>query len=319
MSPTSAQQQDAATTRPDQQGIAVALRIAARRFLPFLFIFGFPGLGVAAVVGGSKVGLLAVYLGVEGTILLAERFIPFVKQPPSLGWRKRRTDLIYLVSSPVVFFIIQEAILPAMQNTRSFFLGDGHLWFTFLPLPVQIAITLVGVDFTYYWAHRLSHAKNIFWRSHRVHHSAEGIDWLMNWRVHWLNELMHLAARFIPLVLLGVPVQVVAITMVIVNAHSMFPHANADVDSGPLNLLFNTAELHRWHHLREIRLAQSNFCATTVIWDHVFGTYRPPAITPDALFGVPADELEQVPESWSRQLLAPLRRDRPLNVEAGAS
>jgi sterol desaturase/sphingolipid hydroxylase (fatty acid hydroxylase superfamily) len=269
-------------------------------------------------VGGSSVGLLTVYFAVEATILVAERFIPFAAvPPPSRGWRKRKTDLIYLVTSPIVFFLIQEAILPAMQNTRSFFLGDGNLWVSFLPMPVQVAITLVGVDFTYYWAHRLSHANNIFWRSHRIHHSAEGIDWLMNWRVHWLNELMHLAARFIPLVLLGVPPQVVAITMVIVNAHSMFPHANADVCSGRvLNALFNTAELHRWHHLQDIKLAQSNFCATTVIWDHVFGTYRPPVITPDALFGVPESERQQVPESWSRQLLSPLRRDKAVHTEA---
>jgi len=288
-----------------------------RRLLPYMFIFVLPGLGVTAVVHGSRVAVLGVYVAVEATILLAERIIPFQLVPGYSELRNRKTDLLYLFTSPLMFFAMQVGVLPGMQAARHAILGEWHLWFTFLPLPVQVAATLVLQELAYYWAHRISHRDNIFWRAHRIHHSAEGIDWLMNWRIHWLNETMHLAARFLPLVLLGVPPQVVAITMVIVNTHSMYPHANADVDAGRiLNRVINTPELHRWHHLQDIQLAQSNFCGTTVVWDHVFGTYRPPAITAETPFGVPSAELAQVPHSWSRQLVSPLHKYvRPASQE----
>jgi sterol desaturase/sphingolipid hydroxylase (fatty acid hydroxylase superfamily) len=296
---------DAHSGHTDNRAVATV----ARYGLPYIFLFVLPGLGVAAALHGPKLAVLGVYVSVEAFILLAERLIPFQFVPGYGEARNRKADLLYLVTSPIMFFGIQVGVLPGLEAARHLLIGNGHLWVTSAPFPVQVVLTLVLQELAYYGAHRFSHRDNIFWRAHRIHHSAEGIDWLMNWRIHWLNELMHLVARFVPLVLLGVPPQVVAVTMVIVNTHSMFPHTNADIRAGRvINLVFNTPELHRWHHLRDISLAQTNFCGTTVIWDHVFRTYRAPAITNDTPFGVPPNEMAEVPDAWARQLGSVFRR-----------
>jgi sterol desaturase/sphingolipid hydroxylase (fatty acid hydroxylase superfamily) len=125
------------------------------------------------------------------------------------------------------------------------------------------------------------------------------------------------SARIVPFVVLGVPPHVIAIVTVIVKVHSMFPHINTDVDSGPvLPRLIVTPETHRWHHLVDINRV-GNYAATTVVWDHVFRTYRSPGLTPDTLFGIPASDGERVPEGWLQQLLAPWRN--PKAVDAAAS
>jgi hypothetical protein len=130
---------------------------------------------------------------------------------------------------------------PLLDAVRAWLLWDLALWPASLPTAMQVAIALLSVDIAYYWAHRISHHNPFLWQSHRIHHSPESIDWLMGWRVEWLNESIALTARYIPIVLLGVPAHVSALAVVIVNAHAMFPHANIDVRSGvaaPVQLIY---------------------------------------------------------------------------------
>jgi acetyl esterase/lipase/sterol desaturase/sphingolipid hydroxylase (fatty acid hydroxylase superfamily) len=281
------------------------IREFVRRAMPYLFALAFPGLGVAAVVGGSAPFLYAVYFGVAVTALLAEQFIPWV--PVSRRWRGRKTDVLYLVTSPLLAVVIQPVLL-GLHSVRVSLLGDQALWVTFLPLPAQVALAFVAFEFVDYWTHRISHRNNVLWRSHRIHESPERLDWLMGWRIHWLTEIVYVAARLVPFVLLGVPPQVIAIVVVIKNVLSMFVHLNADVDSGRLlNLIIVTPDLHRRHHLQRTRLRTVNLGSATVLWDHIFGTYRRPGLTPDTVFGIPSSERERIPDSWSEQLLSPWR------------
>lgn len=37
-------------------------------------------------------------------------------------------------------------------------------------------------------------------------------------------------------------------------------------------ILFSMAELHRWHHARDIRIANGNYGSTLIVWDVLFGT-----------------------------------------------
>ncbi|GAA1027868.1 MULTISPECIES: sterol desaturase family protein [Amycolatopsis] len=282
-------------------------RTLLRYGLPYLFVLVFPAFGVLAVAGGSSVGVYAVYAAVAGTGLIAERLIPFVSVPRVRYRSQLWTDVLYLVTSPALYYGIQLLLLPGMQHVRDLLLGHWRIWPAAWPVALQVVLALLVVEFGYYWIHRLNHGDNIFWRSHRVHHSPENLDWLMGWRLHWLDEIMHhVAARSVPLILLGVPAPVVAVVMVVISTHSMFPHLNADVVSGRLfNLLVDTPELHRWHHLKDPKLAQVNFGGTIAVWDLVFGTYQRPGVTPDVLLGIPARH--QLPESWTSQILAPWR------------
>ncbi|GAA1027870.1 MULTISPECIES: sterol desaturase family protein [Amycolatopsis] len=282
---------------------------AVRRALPYLFLGVYPTLGVIATLHGSWFGILAIYGVVEISAILAERFLPFVRPAAHNRWRNRVTDIIYLVTSPLLLLALQQTVVPWMGNLRHSLLGDTAYWATGLPTAVQVALVLIGMEFTYYWAHRLSHSNNIFWRSHRIHHSPDNVDWLMGWRIHWLNEALHLVARFVPVILLGVPTPVVALALVIVNVHSMFPHINADVHSARLlTKVVNTPEMHRWHHVVD-PAAAGNYASTFMLWDQVFGTYRSPILPPTTEFGIEPEELKNVPPSWSQQILSPLRKN----------
>jgi sterol desaturase/sphingolipid hydroxylase (fatty acid hydroxylase superfamily) len=54
-------------------------------------------------------------------------------------------------------------------------------------------------------------------------------------------------------------------------------HCNVDVDSGPLNWVFSTPDLHRWHHSTVYAEGDTNYGAITSVWDQVFGTHFEPA------------------------------------------
>lgn len=278
-----------------------------RRIVPYLFVVVYPSLGVLAVVANAHLGILAVYAAATGTALLAQRLIPFIPVAEYSRWRRRLTDLTYLVTSVPLFYLLQTALVPLVTHLRDTVFGSHTLWIGAMPIGVQAVVAFLGMDFAYYWTHRMSHGDNVFWRLHRVHHSSQNLDWLMNWRIHWLSEILNLAVRFVPLILIGVPTKVVAIAMMIDSARSIFPHVNADVVSGPLlNRVINTPEIHRWHHIRDPKLAAANYGLSTVLWDHAFGTYKRPGVTRSAVFGVP--DSEAIPESWWGQLLSPWRK-----------
>jgi sterol desaturase/sphingolipid hydroxylase (fatty acid hydroxylase superfamily) len=212
-----------------------------------------------------------------------------------------------MFTAPLVLLAVVATLPPLLTSLRNVLLGDLILWPRSLPTAAQVALALLGVEFAYYWAHRISHRNPFLRQSHRIHHTPETIDWLMGWRVQWLNESIHLTARYIPFVMLGVPPHISALVIVIVNTHTMFPHANIDVQSGRfLNAWLNTPEVHRWHHVQELRFAHSNFGDVLVVWDRLFGTFNAPVVGTATELGLPVDQRALVPESWLRQLYTPL-------------
>jgi sterol desaturase/sphingolipid hydroxylase (fatty acid hydroxylase superfamily) len=57
------------------------------------------------------------------------------------------------------------------------------------PFFVQIIEVLLLSDFLIYWGHRLQHRVDFLWRFHKVHHSAEHLDWLAAHREHPLDSI----------------------------------------------------------------------------------------------------------------------------------
>ena len=62
----------------------------------------------------------------------------------------------------------------------------------------------------------------------------------------------------------------------------MLTHCNVEMRFGPLSWWFNTPELHRWHHSRDLSEGNKNYGENLMVWDHLFGTFfntrtkRPP-------------------------------------------
>jgi hypothetical protein len=79
-----------------------------------------------------------------------------------------------------------------------------------------------------------------------------------------------------PLLLLGVPAEVLALRFVMGRVIGRFQHCNLDVRLGPLDYLFSSPLNHRWHHSRDLAEAAHNYGGDVIVWDHVFRTFYLP-------------------------------------------
>lgn len=98
-----------------------------------------------------------------------------------------------------------------------------------------------------------------------MHHSAKRLYWLNAGRDHPLVILVFYLAGAVPLVLIGAPLEVLTLFFVLEAVHGLFQHANVNVKLGPLNWVFSMAELHRWHHSRELKQANHNYGLTLIV------------------------------------------------------
>jgi len=125
----------------------------------------------------------------------------------------------------VIVFVPMERVLPAQKNQPFFrkawlldlcyFLGQYLLWggvvyfalsyfsdwltgivpASFRSIVKSQAMWLQAVevivlsDLLIYWGHRLQHQIPFLWRFHKVHHSAERLDWLAAHREHPLDSI----------------------------------------------------------------------------------------------------------------------------------
>ena len=103
--------------------------------------------------------------------------------------------------------------------------------------------------------------------------------------------------HWVPLVVLG---------LVLLAIGGSIQHCNIKLRYGWLNYVFNTNELHRWHHSKRIDEANHNYGAVLIVWDVVFGTryYRPDG-SPQEL-GIHHEERYPMNNYW-KQLLIPFR------------
>jgi sterol desaturase/sphingolipid hydroxylase (fatty acid hydroxylase superfamily) len=70
---------------------------------------------------------------------------------------------------------------------------------------------------------------------------------------------------------------------------------------GPLNYVFNTPGLHRWHHSTDLREGNRNYGENLVFFDLLFGTFFNPNRRPPAIIGIS----EAMPRTFLGQVKAP--------------
>ena len=82
-------------------------------------------------------------------------------------------------------------------------------------------------------------------------------------------------------------------------------HANVAVDSGPLNRIFATPDLHRWHHSEVYEEGDTNYGAVLSIWDQLLGSWFWPGRQLDSEIGV--GRMPRFPSTWADLQRVPLR------------
>jgi sterol desaturase/sphingolipid hydroxylase (fatty acid hydroxylase superfamily) len=182
----------------------------------------------------------------------------------------------------------------------------GTPWPVGWPIGAQLALALVIGELFGYLVHRAMHRFAPLWRVHAIHHSAVRLYWLNATRVHPIEAFLHIATGATALVLLGIPAPVLTIHAVFLGVFRLFQHANLDVRLGPLNAVFSSTEVHRYHHSTERGEADANYGSVLLLWDWLLGTHRavPSASAPSVIGGA------DLPAGWLAQLLSPFRGGR---------
>jgi len=121
------------------------------------------------------------------------------------------------------------------------------------------------------------HAVPALWRLHRMHHADLDFDVTTGARFHPVEILLSLAIKMAVIVFIGAPAAAVLIFEIVLNATSMFNHANVNLPLGldrVLRLVVVTPDMHRVHHSVRPDETNSNFGFNLPWWDRLFGTYR---------------------------------------------
>lgn len=172
-----------------------------------------------------------------------------------------------------------------------------HDW----PMAAQVILGLVAAEFGLYWAHRLAHEIYFFWKFHAIHHSVTKL-WIVNTgRFHFMDSVFSILFGSAILLSMGAPADVIMWLSALTAFLGMLTHCNVEMRPGPLSYLFNTPELHRWHHSRDLVEGNKNYGENIMLWDHVFGTFYNPDRRPPVNIGI--DEF--MPPRFMEQLIWP--------------
>jgi len=135
------------------------------------------------------------------------------------------------------------------------------------------ALCFLGVDFLYYWFHRLSHEVNAFWAAHVVHHQSEEYNLAVALRQGALQGWFSWAF-YIPLALVGFPPLMFLAASSFNTLYQFWIHTRVIGRLGPLEWVLNTPSNHRVHHGRNPKYIDRNHGGTLIVWDRLFGTYQ---------------------------------------------
>ncbi|WP_160006390.1 sterol desaturase family protein [Rhizobium sp. 18055] len=271
---------------------------------PALFVAGLVGAGVSFATTTPLLWFNAVYLSVVIVVALIERVMPFEQQ-----WLRRDGETVndlahtLLNKGGVQIAAAFGATAPMAVATvaHPMMTGVTQLWPTGWPLPLQVVLGLVIAELGLYVAHRAAHEILTLWRFHALHHSVERL-WVINTgRFHLVDSLFKIALSQLPLYLLGAPLPVFLWIGAVTAFIGLLTHCNIDVRTGPLDWIFSTPSLHRWHHSRVLAEGNTNYGENLVLWDHVFGTYFNPARRPPADIGISG----RIADGFLAQLLQP--------------
>jgi sterol desaturase/sphingolipid hydroxylase (fatty acid hydroxylase superfamily) len=148
-----------------------------------------------------------------------------------------------------------------------------------IPLPGAIAlvIAVIAFDLAIYLQHRVFHAVPLLWRIHRMHHADLDFDVSTGLRFHPLEIMISMLIKIGVVLAIGASAMAVVAFEVLLNATSMFNHADLGISEATdrwLRWILVTPDMHRVHHSIVRAETNSNFGFNLPWWDHLMRTYR---------------------------------------------
>ena len=236
---------------------------------------------------------------------LALLFIPLEKSFPAKkdqkifrkGWL---LDLCYFLGQYLLWSGVVLWVLNYFDNRLGNIIPKGfQATIQKQPFWLQAVEVILFSDFLIYWGHRLQHKVDFLWRFHKVHHSAEHLDWLAAHREHPLDSIYTIGLINLPVFIMGFQMEALAIVVAFRGIWAIYIHSNVRLPIGPLRILIGAPELHHWHH--DLERDRGNYANISPVMDKLFGTYVCPPHEPEQ-FGIK----EKFSKTYIGQLIWPV-------------
>lgn len=192
-------------------------------------------------------------------------------------WRQGRLDRQRLLemlasASPLLPTLLTGGVVTA------FIIGLYTFAATLAPwhLPVtwwSMLLSILAVDFMYYWDHRAGHRNGVYWAiAHSVHHSSPSFDQSTGLRVSFIDGFIS-PWFYVPVVLAGFHPLLVGAALAFIIGWQQWLHTETIGRLPALDPWLNTPANHRVHHGVQPQYNDRNFGAVLMVWDRLFGTY----------------------------------------------
>lgn len=229
---------------------------------------------------------LGVFISVLVVMMLFEHWKPARKSPIKATKRWFSNFGLVVVSSILVRLIIPVGLTAVTLYYQQHNIGFFNLitvsnW---VAGSIAVLVSVVILDITIYWQHRLFHTVPMLWRLHKVHHSDDHVDSSTGLRFHPIEIVLSIIVKLIVVTLFGIPPIAVLIFEITLNGLAVFNHANIRLPHAvekPLRLILMTQVLHRIHHSKVVNETNSNYGFSVIWWDKLFGSFKGEAIKTD--------------------------------------
>jgi len=177
---------------------------------------------------------------------------------------------------------------------------------------IQLAVSFLLMDLTFYWWHVANHRIPVLWRLHNVHHIDPELDVSTAFRFHFGEVALSAAFRVAQISAIGLSPPVFAAYELLFQANTLFHHSNVRMPirlERLLNLVLVTPRMHGIHHSQIRDETNSNYSVVFSWWDRLHRTATLDVPQAAIVIGVPA---YTAPEDnrLSNVLLLPFRRQR---------
>jgi sterol desaturase/sphingolipid hydroxylase (fatty acid hydroxylase superfamily) len=239
---------------------------------PLLFLSAVTITSIGMAQDHGQLYFNIAYFSLALTLFILERIRPHAREwLPSDGQEWADLGHTALTKSLVQLLAIMMPLL-GVTHLMDGSAGPG-IWPDHWPVWAQVVLGLAVGEMGLYWGHRLAHEWPVLWRFHAVHHSAKKLWFFNTGRFHFVDTFKSVLLSLILLALAGAPEFVLMWFGAITAYIGFLTHCNIRMRSGWLKYLFNTPNLHRWHHSTDLREGNKNYGENLMIWDLLFGTF----------------------------------------------
>jgi sterol desaturase/sphingolipid hydroxylase (fatty acid hydroxylase superfamily) len=231
----------------------------------------------------------AVIVAVFGAMVILELLRPLRRSVESKARRIIRNLTTGATALAAAALLQTPLLLPISRWTMAH--RAGLLNVVALPAPLQIALSIVLLDYTLWFWHYANHRIAFLWRFHLVHHIDRDMDASTALRFHFGEHALSVLYRGVQIVAIGATPLAVWIWQVVLFASILFHHSNVEVPIGwerRLVRLIVTPRMHGIHHSDRLNEANSNWSSLLSCWDYLHRTILLAVPQAEVTIGVPA-------------------------------